>query len=261
MSIAKGIIDFLHGGVQAVLENKERQQPVVVNVNQAGGGNYPMIVPVSHPGQYALPNADIEASLPTPFSVTFEAIDEGTRDYLNLNQPVLVLIFDPNEPDETIVVTTELGDGLSGEFYPGLYSLLALVLMGEDMEQIDAIGVADFTIEDGEPPFDLRVAVSSDEEDIAEILGAEFEDADIAVEAEALDLDHLDEEQFDMLCSAAEDGDPEAQYQLGRMYITGRYFPDLVIAQDKDNGYQWLRLAANQGHLKARTDLTKAGLV
>jgi TPR repeat protein len=46
---------------------------------------------------------------------------------------------------------------------------------------------------------------------------------------------------------AAEQGDPDAQYNLATMYDQGRGVP-----QDPAAAMKWWRLAAEQGHLAAR---------
>ena len=48
----------------------------------------------------------------------------------------------------------------------------------------------------------------------------------------------------------AEQGDPEAQYNLGDMYINGEGVPE-----DQAEAAHWFRLAAEQGHAEAQFDL------
>ena len=55
---------------------------------------------------------------------------------------------------------------------------------------------------------------------------------------------------FDELKKLAEEGMPEAQYNLGLMYSTGKGVP-----QDYNEAIRWYRLAADQGHSKAQEKL------
>ena len=65
-------------------------------------------------------------------------------------------------------------------------------------------------------------------------------------------LESMSKEQFHTLKQAAQKGDPEAQFQLGKMFVTGRYFLDLVVEQNKEHGYQLVTAAAKQGHSQAQ---------
>jgi TPR repeat protein len=66
------------------------------------------------------------------------------------------------------------------------------------------------------------------------------------------DLENVNKEQFHALKQAAQNGDPEAQFQLGKMFVTGRFFLDLFVEQNKERGYQWITAAAKQGHSQAQ---------
>ena len=56
---------------------------------------------------------------------------------------------------------------------------------------------------------------------------------------------------FESLLKEAQNGSADAQYRIGRMYETGRYFPDLWVPQDTQNGLKYLRHSAKQGHVLA----------
>jgi TPR repeat protein len=59
----------------------------------------------------------------------------------------------------------------------------------------------------------------------------------------------------DSMTEAAEQGDADAQYNLGNCYILG-----MGVAQDKAKAAEWYRKAAEQGHEGAqkRLDVLKA---
>jgi hypothetical protein len=72
----------------------------------------------------------------------------------------------------------------------------------------------------------------------------------VSLEAIAQDAD-----DFAALVSAAEQGDAEAQYNLGLMYLEG-----LGVKQDNVEAYAWIRTAAAQGRsgtLEIRAALLK----
>ena len=54
---------------------------------------------------------------------------------------------------------------------------------------------------------------------------------------------------------SAEQGDAEAQYNLGMMYANGN-----GVAEDQWEAVVWLRKAAKQGHKAARNELAKRGI-
>jgi Sel1 repeat-containing protein len=58
---------------------------------------------------------------------------------------------------------------------------------------------------------------------------------------------------FEQLQQQADTGDAEAQFRLGEMYWTGRYFTDFLVPQDKEKARNLLRSSARQGHDEART--------
>lgn len=49
----------------------------------------------------------------------------------------------------------------------------------------------------------------------------------------------------------AEEGDPNAQYELAFMYENG-----MGVMEDKAEAVRWFREAASQGHEKARSNLS-----
>jgi len=55
------------------------------------------------------------------------------------------------------------------------------------------------------------------------------------------------EQAIDALRAKAEQGDAEAQHELGEIYATGRGIP-----RDHVKGFEWYLKAANQGHIKAQ---------
>ena len=161
-------------GSSLLKRKSEQQQPVVINVPQVREQDTPLVRPVAQPNVYAPDHYIIAETEPIQFDVTFEPVDDETFEYLDATQPVIIFIFDPNDLEEMIFFITDLGQGINnGELYPGQYGLLALVYVDEELEYIDAIGVTDFTIEEYELPFDLRVPISSDENMIAGLLGTE----------------------------------------------------------------------------------------
>ena len=54
--------------------------------------------------------------------------------------------------------------------------------------------------------------------------------------------------EFETIKKAAEQGDSEAQYNLGFMY-------DQSVPEDKAEAVRWYRLAAEQGHVDAQFNL------
>jgi TPR repeat protein len=54
-------------------------------------------------------------------------------------------------------------------------------------------------------------------------------------------------QSYASLRSQAESGDAEAQYKLGMSYLTG-----LEIPKDEAKGAGWIKLAAEQGHVRAQ---------
>ena len=52
---------------------------------------------------------------------------------------------------------------------------------------------------------------------------------------------------MDHIYTSAQAGNPHAQYLLGKLLLQGK-----VIEQDKEEGIQWLTLAAEQGHSYAQ---------
>ncbi len=173
MNIIEPIMKFLSGGFQA-FNPEDKQQPLVVidQKSEYGTNGMPYIMPVIQPNVYALPHNIFLQIQPVQFSVTFEAMDEETFEYLDEDQPVVVFIYDPYEPEEFIYLVTQLNQGIgNGELYPGTYGLLALVYVDEDLDDIDGIGIVNFTIQEGELPFDLGVLISSDDEIISNLLG------------------------------------------------------------------------------------------
>lgn len=173
MNIFEGITKFVGGGIKTFIP-EDKQQPVVVNLHQESGygaGTMPYIMPVIQPNLFAPPHYIALETEPVQFDVTFEPIDEETFEYLDEEQPVVVFIYDPYEPEEFIYVVTDLNGIGNGELYPGTYQLLAIVYLDEDFDEIDGVGFANFTINEGELPFDLHVVVSSDDEMISDLLG------------------------------------------------------------------------------------------
>ena len=173
MNIVEPILKFLHGGFKEAFNSEDKQQPLVV-IDQKGGygaNTMPYVMPVVQPNVYALPHNMFLQTQPVRFGVTFEPMDDETFEDLDEDQPVVVFIYDPYEPEEFIYVVTELGQGINnGELYPGTYALVALVYLDEDFDDIDGVGTATFNIYEGELPFDLTVPISSDDEDISDFL-------------------------------------------------------------------------------------------
>lgn len=62
-------------------------------------------------------------------------------------------------------------------------------------------------------------------------------------------------EDIQTLIEKAKDGDPEAQFYLGRRYYKGQGVP-----QDNVEGAKWSRKAAEQGHADAQLALGLTGL-
>ena len=62
--------------------------------------------------------------------------------------------------------------------------------------------------------------------------------------------DEEPESGFEATLKAAEQGDAEAQYDLGRMYLTG-----IGVPGDKAEAVKWTRKAAEQGHARAQFQL------
>ena len=57
-------------------------------------------------------------------------------------------------------------------------------------------------------------------------------------------------EQYKQVSSVAEQGDAEAQFNLGQMYLEGKAVP-----QDYEQTVYWYRLAAEQGYTRAQNNL------
>ena len=57
-------------------------------------------------------------------------------------------------------------------------------------------------------------------------------------------------QDYEATRDAAEQGDADAQYNLGAMYVTGRGVP-----QDDAEALRWYRLAAEQGNARAQLNL------
>ncbi len=177
MNIIEGIKQFIKGGLEA-LKDAEPRQAIVINnhLNKEGGYGtniVPVITPVIQPNVYAPPHYIFPEIELVQFNVIFEPFDYGAFKYLYSEQPVVVFIFDPYEPEVNICLETELGYGINnGQLYPGRYGLLALVV-DESLEDIYGIGIADFTIYEGQLPFDLLIPISTDDSIIASLLGNE----------------------------------------------------------------------------------------
>ena len=60
----------------------------------------------------------------------------------------------------------------------------------------------------------------------------------------------LAQDDLDATRQAAEQGDAEAQYELGGVYLGGR-----GVVEDEAEAARWLRLAAEQGHVNAQNTL------
>ena len=60
--------------------------------------------------------------------------------------------------------------------------------------------------------------------------------------------------EIEKLKQTAENGDAEAQFNLGTMFENGR-----GVAQDRAEAIRWYRLAAAQGHAKATAALRRLG--
>jgi TPR repeat protein len=56
--------------------------------------------------------------------------------------------------------------------------------------------------------------------------------------------------EVEKIREVAEQGDPDAQYELGFMYENG-----IGVMEDKAEAIRWFRLAADQGHENARNNL------
>ncbi len=100
MSIIEPILEFIVK--KAFPPETDKQQPVVVNVNQDSGyGGYTMpyimpVIPPMPPNVYSLPHYSTGLeTIPVQFDVTFEPIDEETFEYLDEDQPVVVLSMTP----------------------------------------------------------------------------------------------------------------------------------------------------------------------
>jgi len=61
------------------------------------------------------------------------------------------------------------------------------------------------------------------------------------------------QKQFDETNQKANDGDVEAQYQLGIIYSKGNE----IVVRDLEKAFQWFGKAAKQGHSHARGELEK----
>ena len=64
------------------------------------------------------------------------------------------------------------------------------------------------------------------------------------------DSDVRDGDNFTSLRKAAEQGDIDAQYELGNCYYNGR-----GVSEDKAEAVKWYRKAAEQGHVNAQYQL------
>lgn len=176
MSWIRYAATFVRGGLNAIIgDDARKQEPtlVVLDPNAMGRPNYyPAGIPMPQTNVYSPRHNVLPQITPTAFEVTFEPADEVTGDMLSADLPVAVLLADPDEPDEIVQAVTELGQGIAeGALYPGVYELLALVASPDDPDLIVGIGHGAFSIEIGEPPFDLHVPISADPEIIADVLG------------------------------------------------------------------------------------------
>lgn len=59
---------------------------------------------------------------------------------------------------------------------------------------------------------------------------------------------------MDHIYTSAQAGNPHAQYLLGKLLLQGK-----VVERDKEEGIQWLTLAAEQGHNYAQCLLERQG--
>lgn len=100
---------------------------------------------------------------PVGVQIRFVPADRWAQAYLLTRQPTLVVIerLGLGLAQEPIVVATFLEDGADGALYPGLYRLSAFVFLNNNLDAIDGIGIVDFSVEVGEPPFLLRVPIDA----------------------------------------------------------------------------------------------------
>jgi len=153
----------------------ELQQPVVFSLHTSDPGDnleQPSLRPTRLPDVYA-PSGRLDNLLErVSFDLNFVPLDEESFEDLVAEQPVIVFIYNPEDPDEAVFSLTELGDGIrDGYLYPGTYGLLALVYFDESFEEIDAVGLAELTIGVGSPPLEINVPISSDENILDALLG------------------------------------------------------------------------------------------
>jgi hypothetical protein len=74
-------------------------------------------------------------------------------------------------------------------------------------------------------------------------------------------IDDLDKLQFKDLKQAANDGDNEAQFQMGKIYLTGKKFQDgFVVQKDLQEAIMFVTLAAVRGNVDAREFLRQRGM-
>lgn len=101
---------------------------------------------------------------PVAFEGIFVAADQWAQDYLDADQPVLVVIEDLDQESglDSVVALVRLGSPFEGHLFPGSYQFGAFVFLDEDFiewDDLDGGAFVEFGVVAGEPPFRLEIPI------------------------------------------------------------------------------------------------------
>ncbi len=141
--IVRGVIE---GAVGAIREGRRSRAP---QAQLSPTNNYYFVD--THgaitPDQVLGPSwLSVDDMVPSTLHVQFVA-SEDDEDYFDVDQPAMVLVFDMQDDDE-VTVGMRLGEELAIDVAPGVYGVLSVAYMDDDLDMVDGIGFTAVSIDE-----------------------------------------------------------------------------------------------------------------